>query len=120
MQESPVRKLRLVQVLSVAVVASAVALPHANAQAAEARANSAGRVGMKIEDFTLKSQFGKEYALHDFADKDVLVAVFLGTECPLAKLYAPRLAELAKKFDGKPVAFVGIDSNRQDSIQEIA
>ncbi len=110
---------RLVQVLSVAVVA-AVALPHAHAQAAEARASSASRVGMKIDDFTLKSHFGKEYALHDFADKDVVVVVFLGTECPLAKLYAPRLAELAKKFDGKRVAFVGIDSNRQDSIQEIA
>ncbi len=49
-------------------------------------------VGKKIDGFALKSQFGKEYKLDDFADQDVVVVVFLGTECPLAKLYAPRLA----------------------------
>jgi peroxiredoxin/mono/diheme cytochrome c family protein len=78
------------------------------------------RLGTKIDHFTLKSQFGKEYSLADFASKEVVVVVFLGTECPLAKLYAPRLAELAGKLDQARVAIVGIDSNQQDSIQEIA
>lgn len=77
------------------------------------------RVGMQIDDFSLKSQFGKEYALNDF-DQDVVVVIFLGTECPLAKLYAPRMARLTERFDDADVAIVGIDSNQQDSIQEIA
>jgi peroxiredoxin/mono/diheme cytochrome c family protein len=96
-------------------VCVAAALAASAAQAAEIN-----RLGMTIDDFSLKSQFGKPYALVDFADKEVVVVVFLGTECPLAKLYGPRLAELDKKFDDARVAIVGIDSNQQDSIQEIA
>ncbi|MEX0978560.1 MAG: redoxin domain-containing protein, partial [Pirellulales bacterium] len=84
----------------------AAALAVSAAQAAEIN-----RLGMKIDDFSLKSHFGKPYALADFADKDVVVVVFLGTECPLARLYGPRLAELDKKFDDARVAIVGIDSN---------
>ena len=87
--------------------------------AGAAQAAEANRIGTHIDDFSLKSQFGKEYALADFADRDAVVVVFLGTECPLAKLYAPRLAGLSEKL-GDRVAIVGIDSNQQDSIQEIA
>jgi peroxiredoxin/mono/diheme cytochrome c family protein len=78
------------------------------------------RVPTRVQDFSLKSQFGKEYSLHDFADRDLVVIAFVGTECPMSKVYAPRLARLAKKWDAKRVAFVGIDSNQQDSVQEIA
>jgi len=84
-----------------------------------AQAAEVNRLGMQIEGFSLKSQFGKVYALEDF-DQDVVVVVFLGTECPLAKLYAPKLARLAEQFDDSRVAMVGIVSNQQDSIQEIA
>ena len=34
-----------------------------------------------------------------------LPLVFFGTECPLAKLYAPRLAELAAKYEPRGVGF---------------
>ena len=48
------------------------------------------------------------------------MVAFLGTECPLAKLYGPRLAELATEFQGRGVAFIGVNSNQQDSITELA
>lgn len=96
------------------ILSAAIVLAVSGLHAAEVN-----RIGLKIDDFSLKSQFGKQYALHDF-DQDVVVVVFLGTECPLAKLYAPRLARLAKKFDDARVAIIGIDANQQDSIQEIA
>ncbi len=83
-------------------------------------AAESSRVGTKIADFSLKNQFGKEYSLAELKEADVVVVTFLGAECPLAKLYGPRLADLAKKFKGPKVAFLGIDSNRQDSIEEIA
>ena len=89
------------------------------ASAAETLASDSVRIGTKIQDFSLKNQFGKEYALHDFADRDVVVVAFVGAECPLAQLYGPRLAELARKLDSRRVAFMGIDSNQQDSIQKI-
>ena len=77
-------------------------------------------IGKRVKDFSLKSHLGKEYSLRDFADRNVVVVAFLGTECPLAKLYGPRLAELAAKYGPQGVAFIGIDSNSQDSISEIA
>ena len=89
------------------------------ALALPARGAEAERVGVKISDFTLKSHFGKEYSLHDFSDREIIVVLFLGTECPLAKLYGPRIAELSKSLAAKGVAFVGVDANRQDSLQEV-
>lgn len=103
------RRANTAWILSIALGLAATGL-----QAAEV-----SRIGTRIDDFSLKSQFGKKYSLSDFADKDAVVVVFLGTECPLAKLYGRRLAELEKEFADKSVAFVGIDSNRQDSIAEI-
>ncbi len=47
------------------------------------------------------------------------VVCFLGTECPLAKLYANRLQELQQSFEAKNVRFVGIISNQQDSDTDI-
>ena len=76
-------------------------------------------VGRKVADFTLKDFRGKQHSLSDFKQKTLVVA-FLGTECPLAKLYAPRLALLAKEMGSKEVGFIGINSNVQDSITEIA
>ena len=52
-------------------------------------------------------------------DRGITVVWFLGTECPLARLYAPRLAELARRFGPQGVQFFGIDSNRQDSADDL-
>src|ERR671918_411273 len=48
------------------------------------------------------------------------VVVFLGTECPLAKRYGPRLAELARDYESQGVQFVAVNSNEQDTLREIA
>ena len=63
---------------------------------------------------------GKTYSLADFQKKPILVVAFVGTECPLAKLYGPRLAELEKEYGPKGVGFVGIDPNSQDGVTQIA
>ena len=64
----------------------------------------------KLQDFR-----GGWHTLDDTREKKLIVMAFLGTECPLASLYAPRLAELARVYDKKGVAFFGIDSNQQDA-----
>lgn len=46
------------------------------------------------------------------------VVVFVGTECPLAKLYATRLEEIQKGFNSK-VRIIGVSSNQQDSIDDL-
>jgi AhpC/TSA family len=47
------------------------------------------------------------------------VVWFLGTECPMARLYVPRMSRLAADLAERNVQFVGVDSNRQDSVEEI-
>jgi peroxiredoxin len=78
------------------------------------------RIGRQIADFSLTDYRGQKHALADLADSKLVVVAFIGTECPLAKLYAPRLEELAKEFAGKAVSFLGIDANQQDSLTELA
>lgn len=86
--------------------------------AAASQANTP--IGARIADFELRDPQGVRFALSDVKDKPLVVVAFLGTECPLAKLYGPRVRELADRFADKGVAFVGVFSNQQDSIAEIA
>ncbi|MBT4865414.1 MAG: redoxin domain-containing protein [Planctomycetaceae bacterium] len=77
-------------------------------------------IGRTVTEFTLNDYRGKSHALADFKDEKLVVVAVLGTECPLAKLYAPRLAQLHAKYKDRGVAFLGINANRQDSVTEIA
>ncbi len=77
-------------------------------------------VGNKVDNFTLEDYRGTKHSLADYDKSKAVVVVFLGTECPLAKLYGPRLAELAAKYGEQGVTFLAIDANRQDSMTEIA
>lgn len=47
------------------------------------------------------------------------VLCFLGTECPLARLYGPRLARLSQHYQSHEVRFLGVNSNCQDSLDEV-
>ena len=55
-----------------------------------------GRIGRHVEDFTLRDQWNRPQSLADFADAQLVVLAFLGTECPLAQIYAPRLVDAGK------------------------
>ncbi len=76
--------------------------------------------GRAIGDFELPDHLGKMHRLSDFANRRLLVVAFLGTECPLAKLYAGRLQRLAGEYADRGVAVIAIDSNQQDSLRELA
>jgi peroxiredoxin len=77
-------------------------------------------LGRRVENFKLRDFRGEEHALADYRDSKVVLLVFLGTECPLAKLYAPRVAKLAGEYEPRGVTTLGINANAQDSITEIA
>jgi peroxiredoxin len=53
------------------------------------------------------------------AKSDWTVVSFLGTECPLTKLYGQRLSSLRAEFESQGVRFVGVNSNPQDSLADI-
>src|SRR5437879_5901927 len=71
-----------------------------------------------IADFALRDARGQSHRLSDWRDRELIVVVFLGADCPLAKLYAPRLIELARTYERR-VAFVAINSNRHDSLADL-
>lgn len=73
-----------------------------------------------LEKIDVADYRGRVWTLDDFRDADLIVVTFLGTECPLAKLYAGRLQDLQQRYADKKVAFIGVMSNRQDSIAEIS
>lgn len=81
---------------------------------------AAQRVGQRIENFSLADAGGVNHSLDSFSDKKLIVVAFLGAECPLAKLYGPRLADLSAEYEPRGVAFIGINSNRQDTPLEMA
>ncbi len=87
--------------------------------AVPAVAGDASPIGKKIENFSARDFRGKEVSLQDFADSKAIVVVFLGTECPQAKLYAPRLVQMAAEYKDRGVAFIAVDSNQQDSVTEL-
>lgn len=76
-------------------------------------------IGKKIDHFSLQDYRGKVFSLGELKDKKGIVVVFLGAECPLAKLYAPKLQVMANDFEKEGIAFLAIDSNSQDSITDL-
>ena len=76
--------------------------------------------GTKVASFTLRDYRGAESSLEQFAAKKAVVLAFVGCECPVAKLYGPRLAKLAKAYEAQGVQFLGIDANQQDGVSQIA
>jgi peroxiredoxin len=70
--------------------------------------------------FRLQDYRGAWHRLEDLRESKLVVIAFLGTECPLASLYAPKLAELARAYQKKGVAFLGVDANQQDAPSALA
>ena len=84
-----------------------------------AAAGIAGNSPDKYENFTLKDYNGKEFSLSDFKDSKAIVILFIATECPISNDYNPRMAELYTEYRDKNIAFVGINSNKQESVGDI-
>ena len=73
-----------------------------------------------IPAFQLTDAAGKATDVAAQSKKQLTVICFLGTECPLARQYGPRLNKLATEFAANDVRFLGVNSNSQDSQKEVA
>lgn len=105
----------------VAAVTTAVALAILLGTTASVwAAETANLVGNRVAAFSAKDFRGRTHSLDEYSDSKVIVLAFLGTECPLAKLYGPRLASISEKYADKDVTILGVNSNRHDSITEIS
>lgn len=89
---------------------------------ASATGEGTSPIGQTIDKAKLKliDLNGNEQTLAAIVGDRVTVVAFLGAECPLARIYATRLEELARKLADKNVSIVGVFSNRQDTLADVA
>ncbi len=74
---------------------------------------------LQLDSLELTDLYGKPHQLTEYRTGNWTVLTFLGTECPLVRLYAQRLSDLADEFSSRGVSFIGVNSNCQDSLTEI-
>ncbi|HEY6952240.1 MAG TPA: thioredoxin family protein [Bacteroidota bacterium] len=73
----------------------------------------------KVDNFTLEDYNGVRHSLNDYKNSKAIVIMFIATRCPVSNSYNGRMNELVKDYTGKHVAFIGINSNNQESVEEI-
>ena len=74
---------------------------------------------VRLAEIALSDLHGNPTSLGELAGEELSVVVFLGTECPLARLYVPRLNAIIDEFSQRGVAVIGVNSNCQDSLLDI-
>ena len=84
-------------------------------------AQETAKLDAVVKDFRLKDTEGKSHALKQLSEKKTAVVVlFLATQCPIATDYAERIVALVEAYAEKDVQFVGINSNRQETVEDVA
>lgn len=73
-------------------------------------------VTQEVNWFALRDVDGQALELKG---NELKVVCFLGVECPLARLYGQRLTQLGEEFGPQGVRVIGINSNPQDSVDDI-
>ncbi|MFG0295756.1 MAG: redoxin domain-containing protein, partial [Maioricimonas sp. JB045] len=84
-----------------------------------AAAEKSSALGRHIGNFELPDALGALHTLDQYADSPLVVVAFVGVECPIARLYAPRLEQLARDYADRGVTVLAIDANRQDSLTDL-
>jgi peroxiredoxin len=83
-----------------------------------AYAGEALEVGKPVPDWTLKDTEGNEHSKEDFAGK-VVVYNFCSQQCPFSRGADPAIDALARKYKDKGVVFLGVDSHKSTTPEEI-
>ena len=76
-------------------------------------------IGQTISKLHVAEPHGRDFSFTRIRGKRLTVIAFLGTECPLAKLYSARLETLAQQYRNHGLTVIGFCSNAQDSQQDV-
>ena len=68
-------------------------------------------LGTVAHDFELQGIDDKTYSLNSFAEKEVMVIIFMCNHCPYVKAVIQRLINLQNEFIDRGVQLVGINPN---------
>ena len=75
-------------------------------------------LGTAAPDFSLPDSSGKQVALADFAGVPAYLVIFLCNHCPYVKHVADGLAALAREYQARGVAVIGVNANDADAYPE--
>jgi len=75
-------------------------------------------LGTKAPDFSLPDTRGKRVNLSDFQNAPALLVIFMCNHCPYVKHIRSELARLAREYQRKGVAVVGINANDAENYPE--
>ena len=79
------------------------------------------KIGEEVPGFALKNYDGKEYSLGTILKENKLTALmFISTRCPVSNAYNERMVKLHEAFKNNGVSFVGINANKEETLEEIA
>lgn len=73
----------------------------------------------KYVNFALYDYNNKLHNLTDFTTSKAIVIMFISTQCPVSNDYNSRMAKIYSDYKDKNISFLGINSNKQESINEI-
>jgi peroxiredoxin len=74
---------------------------------------------VKADDFTLSDYNGVKHSLSEYKDAKAIVVMFIATRCPVSNAYDDRMDSLYKDYTSKNIAFIGINSNKQEDVEEV-
>ncbi|MBW7991265.1 MAG: thioredoxin family protein [Planctomycetes bacterium] len=75
-------------------------------------------LGTKAPDFNLPDTEGNIVSLSDFNESQALLVIFMCNHCPFVKHILDPMIELAKEYQAKGAAIIGINSNDVDNYPE--
>ena len=77
-------------------------------------------LGTSAPGFSLPDTAGNTFSLSDAADAPALLVIFMCNHCPFVKHIAAGLANLAREYQARAVAVVGINSNDVENFPDDA
>jgi hypothetical protein len=88
---------------------------------ASEEATEATAIGSKLPNsHSLRDLRGNGRDLEGFKGHKAVVLVFLGSDCPVSKVYVPGIVELERKYRTKGVQFLGVYPNELEDLDQIA
>lgn len=73
----------------------------------------------RAENFTLPDYNGVKHSLIDYRSAKAVVVMFIATQCPVSNAYNERMVSLCRDYKPKNITFIGINSNKQESVEEV-
>ncbi|MCA9136071.1 MAG: redoxin domain-containing protein [Planctomycetales bacterium] len=113
------RPISRVAKLAIAMAGVLVSVSSAAAQSPASSLAGSATFGKQLTRIDLDDYRGRRWQLDDFKSDNILVVAFLGTECPLAKLYAARLQSMQQELAEDGIRILAVMSNRHDSLLDI-